>query len=126
MRFYFICLFVSVFLLSCKEDFDIAAEKKDIPVVYGLLSRQDTAHYIKVERAFLVPGRSAFEIAPVSYTHLRAHETVLDLVCRLLLEKKKTKNSLTRYFNLNPSCMHDGGKHCARTSENSNDRVAHR
>eukprot|EP00657_Telonema_sp_P-1_P012008 TRINITY_DN806_c0_g1_i1.p1 TRINITY_DN806_c0_g1~~TRINITY_DN806_c0_g1_i1.p1 ORF type:complete len:113 (+),score=19.68 TRINITY_DN806_c0_g1_i1:149-487(+) len=27
----------------------------------------------------------------VSYTHLRAHETVLDLVCRLLLEKKKHK-----------------------------------
>ena len=27
--------------------------------------------------------------SPVSYTHLRAHETVLDLVCRLLLEKKK-------------------------------------
>ena len=26
---------------------------------------------------------------PVSYTHLRAHETVLDLVCRLLLAKKK-------------------------------------
>ena len=28
-------------------------------------------------------------IKSVSYTHLRAHETVLDLVCRLLLEKKK-------------------------------------
>ena len=28
--------------------------------------------------------------AAVSYTHLRAHETVLDLVCRLLLEKKKS------------------------------------
>ena len=27
-------------------------------------------------------------LIPVSYTHLRAHETVLDLVCRLLLEKK--------------------------------------
>ena len=26
---------------------------------------------------------------PVSYTHLRAHETEADLVCRLLLEKKK-------------------------------------
>ena len=24
-------------------------------------------------------------VVPVSYTHLRAHETVLDLVCRLLL-----------------------------------------
>ena len=28
------------------------------------------------------------QITAVSYTHLRAHETVLDLVCRLLLEKK--------------------------------------
>ena len=27
--------------------------------------------------------------SPVSYTHLRAHETRHDLVCRLLLEKKK-------------------------------------
>ena len=34
----------------------------------------------------------------VSYTHLRAHETVLDLVCRLLLEKKNkiiSHNQLT-------------------------------
>ena len=28
-------------------------------------------------------------VNPVSYTHLRAHETSLHLVCRLLLEKKK-------------------------------------
>ena len=28
-------------------------------------------------------------VEPVSYTHLRAHETREDLVCRLLLEKKK-------------------------------------
>src|SRR5450756_1386861 len=28
-------------------------------------------------------------MVPVSYTHLRAHETRHDLVCRLLLEKKK-------------------------------------
>ena len=31
----------------------------------------------------------------VSYTHLRAHETVLDLVCRLLLVKKKTQLNIT-------------------------------
>src|SRR5450759_4054107 len=30
----------------------------------------------------------AKDINPVSYTHLRAHETRHDLVCRLLLEKK--------------------------------------
>ena len=28
----------------------------------------------------------------VSYTHLRAHETTLHLVCRLLLEKKKMRD----------------------------------
>ena len=31
----------------------------------------------------------ARQVGPVSYTHLRAHETVLDIVCRLPLEKKK-------------------------------------
>ena len=30
-------------------------------------------------------------LVPVSYTHLRAHETKANLVCRLLLEKKKKK-----------------------------------
>eukprot|EP00658_Telonema_sp_P-2_P070928 TRINITY_DN60287_c0_g2_i1.p1 TRINITY_DN60287_c0_g2~~TRINITY_DN60287_c0_g2_i1.p1 ORF type:complete len:209 (+),score=49.05 TRINITY_DN60287_c0_g2_i1:102-728(+) len=34
--------------------------------------------------------------APVSYTHLRAHETPEHLVCRLLLEKKK-KQKMSRY-----------------------------
>ena len=34
-------------------------------------------------------GDGRVTLAAVSYTHLRAHETVLDLVCRLLLEKKK-------------------------------------
>eukprot|EP00657_Telonema_sp_P-1_P008816 TRINITY_DN3093_c0_g1_i4.p1 TRINITY_DN3093_c0_g1~~TRINITY_DN3093_c0_g1_i4.p1 ORF type:complete len:211 (-),score=41.80 TRINITY_DN3093_c0_g1_i4:65-697(-) len=36
-------------------------------------------------------------ITSVSYTHLRAHETVLDLVCRLLLEKKKIYNLTLMY-----------------------------
>ena len=33
-------------------------------------------------------AREGVVFEPVSYTHLRAHETVLDLVCRLLLETK--------------------------------------
>src|SRR5450756_2966554 len=32
-------------------------------------------------------------VDPVSYTHLRAHETRHDLVCRLLLENKKHKKT---------------------------------
>ena len=38
-------------------------------------------------------------ITTVSYTHLRAHETPEHLVCRLLLEKKKTKNNATKTNN---------------------------
>ena len=40
---------------------------------------------------------------PVPYTHLRAHETVLDLVCRLLLEKKKFKPPLCVLGTLRPT-----------------------
>src|SRR5660397_280686 len=36
---------------------------------------------------------------PVSYTHLRAHETKANLVCRLLLEKKKKKKKTELYKN---------------------------
>ena len=36
----------------------------------------------------LLPRVVADGAPTVSYTHLRAHETVLDLVCRLLLETK--------------------------------------
>eukprot|EP00658_Telonema_sp_P-2_P053995 TRINITY_DN42841_c0_g1_i1.p1 TRINITY_DN42841_c0_g1~~TRINITY_DN42841_c0_g1_i1.p1 ORF type:complete len:103 (+),score=13.43 TRINITY_DN42841_c0_g1_i1:184-492(+) len=35
---------------------------------------------------------------PVSYTHLRAHETPEHLVCRLLLEKKKKNTDTLRYY----------------------------
>ena len=39
-------------------------------------------------RLYLYPKRLIGDLVAVSYTHLRAHATVLDLVCRLLLEKK--------------------------------------
>ena len=53
-------------------------------------------HASEVKNSVFLNGAHAPHFAyvgdsiPVSYTHLRAHETVLDLVCRLLLEKKKT------------------------------------
>ena len=42
-------------------------------------------------------SRSLLLADAVSYTHLRAHETVLDLVCRLLLEKKKNIHIHSNY-----------------------------
>src|SRR5680860_1792159 len=40
---------------------------------------------------YLTSHAEAHNLYPVSYTHLRAHETDSYLVCRLLLEKKKKK-----------------------------------
>ena len=64
-----------------------------------------TLDYVQEEYRKAFPPRRALQtplrvvdhapargLVAVSYTHLRAHETVLDLVCRLLLEKKKTRN----------------------------------
>src|SRR5664280_2448261 len=59
-------------------------------------AKQRSGGVQSIERAFTiletlagnggVMGLSALATESVSYTHLRAHETVLDLVCRLLLE----------------------------------------
>ena len=50
----------------------------------------------RVDGLLLVLPVRLHAVHPVSYTHLRAHETVLDLVCRLLLEKKKQAQYLIR------------------------------
>ena len=43
------------------------------------------------ENEFEVLSPKKNKSGTVSYTHLRAHETLRYLVCRLLLEKKKVK-----------------------------------
>lgn len=52
-------------LAACSNDFDVAAPWKEIPVAYGILSPADTAHYIRVEKAFLDPETSALTIAQI-------------------------------------------------------------
>src|SRR5665811_2344803 len=63
------------------------------PVVTGRRS-SSSSYSSGMPVGMFSPAMSASEMPSrcftraVSYTHLRAHETVLDLVCRLLLEKK--------------------------------------
>ncbi len=53
-------------LSACSTDFELEADWKDISIVYGFLSIQDTAHYIRVEKAFLAPGSDATKIAKIA------------------------------------------------------------
>ena len=55
--------------------------------VVGFASNGVTEYRVHVVIETLV--EVSVTVEAVSYTHLRAHETREDLVCRLLLEKKK-------------------------------------
>jgi len=60
---YIIIFTLLVLLNSCDNTFDVISEPRDIPVVYGILAASDTAHYIRVERAFVDENVSAFDLA---------------------------------------------------------------
>ncbi|MCB0642309.1 MAG: DUF4249 family protein, partial [Phaeodactylibacter sp.] len=53
----------SLLLVSCENEVDLTAEWKDLPVVYGLVNRQDSTHFIRIERAFQDQDGSAFAAA---------------------------------------------------------------
>src|SRR5450756_771316 len=77
-----IIVFPEVFSTGfCYEDFDHAAENLPSPTLENL------ACFSEANDCVLIGSVIQKDIA-VSYTHLRAHETRHDLVCRLLLEKK--------------------------------------
>lgn len=50
-------------LLACRQDFDLTAPYREIPVVYGLLDIQDSVHYLRIQRAFVDSSLSALTIA---------------------------------------------------------------
>jgi hypothetical protein len=58
------CIFtVAALFSSCSNELDIAADYKEVTVVYGLLSQSDTVHYVQVFRGFLDEDVSALFIA---------------------------------------------------------------
>ncbi len=55
---------VLLFLMdSCSTKFDVAAPYKNITVIYGFLDQADTAHYIRIQKAFLDNNKSALTMA---------------------------------------------------------------
>jgi hypothetical protein len=86
-------LFASLALLAffgCSNDFKLTDDWKDIPIVYGFLDLKDTAHYIRLEKAFLDPVTSALVIAKIADSLYYTNATVF-------LEKENgTRFPLTR------------------------------
>eukprot|EP00657_Telonema_sp_P-1_P001377 TRINITY_DN13336_c0_g1_i1.p1 TRINITY_DN13336_c0_g1~~TRINITY_DN13336_c0_g1_i1.p1 ORF type:complete len:127 (+),score=64.58 TRINITY_DN13336_c0_g1_i1:44-424(+) len=90
----FSCYIIIVMLLLLEEDLVADADG----VLEGLDGVTDSERgFVDLVVVAALEGLVTEEVdglEPVSYTHLRAHETVLDLVCRLLLEKKKIKDTM--------------------------------
>ena len=51
--------------VACKNDLNPVEGRKDIPVIFGAISITDTATYIRVEKAFADPTKSALDIAQI-------------------------------------------------------------
>ena len=64
-------------------------ESKNWDSTQNLYIEGDNLEALKLLQQSYLGKVKMIYIDPVSYIHLRAHETVLELVCRLLLEKKK-------------------------------------
>src|SRR5450756_3081907 len=74
--------------------FVYSGDTTDCEAFWAALNGIENLRYLMIETTFLNDNASGAALSghmtaalPVSYTHLRAHETRHDLVCRLLLEK---------------------------------------
>lgn len=73
----FAALFMAILQFSCSNDFEVNAKWKDIPIVYGLVSISDTAHYIRLEKAFLTDDEDATGIAKIPDSIFYENATVM-------------------------------------------------
>jgi len=65
MKWMPVAVLAAFLLTACNNDLEVAAPWKDIPVVWGMISKSDTAHYVRVEKAFLDPAVPAATIAQI-------------------------------------------------------------
>ena len=57
---------VTLQITSCSDDFEVSAPYKNVAFVYGLLNMHDTAHYIRIQKAFLDENKNAVDMAQIS------------------------------------------------------------
>ena len=55
----------ALFISNCSNEIDLTTDWKDIPIVYGLVSKNDSLNYIRVEKAFLDGSKNALELAQI-------------------------------------------------------------
>jgi hypothetical protein len=62
---FFTCLLIAVLFSACDNTINLAADWKDIPVVYAILDGSQPTQYVRLEKAFLDPEKSAVVVAQI-------------------------------------------------------------
>ncbi len=55
---FFAVLVVLAFIGGCKQDIDLTAKYQEVTIVYGLLSKGETTHYVRIQKGYLVDGNA--------------------------------------------------------------------
>lgn len=63
MKYLSVISFALLLALGCNNEFNLLADREEIPIIYGFISMSDTAQYVRVERAFRDNEISAFDLA---------------------------------------------------------------
>lgn len=85
--------FVLLFSSSCSNEIDINAPWEEVLVVFGLLNKDETTHYVRVSKAFLGEG-DALQFASV-YDSLYVSPEALEITI-----EEELNNQITRTFTL--------------------------
>lgn len=88
---------------SCSDDFEVAAPYKQITVVYGILNAGDTAHYIRIQKAFMDENKSAIQMAESPDSSFYTNLTVE------LVEYSTDKSSVTNTVTLTKVDLNNEG-----------------
>lgn len=91
---YLVLISCTLFLGACSTDLTVIDDYKDIAIVYGLLNQNDTAQYIKINKAFLGAG-NALQMATV-------YDSVTYKNLRVELERWKNGSKVGASIKLNP------------------------
>src|SRR5674476_155734 len=78
----------SVMVIASENNETISSFKNALQSEYLIIYSSDDVVGVEISAIFKNILAISMGIIAVSYTHLRAHETGRNLVCRLLLEKK--------------------------------------
>ena len=70
LKLFLLAISTVVLVNSCSTEFEVAAPYKEIPIIYGLLNKSDSIHYIKINKAYLNKQGSAYTAGSVSDSNL--------------------------------------------------------